>query len=198
MKKFKLVILGLSLTSSLALAEDFQLGYVNMDRIFAEAKPALVIQKALKDKYAPQQTQLQTLNTNISNEQKQMQDIASKADSFDKLTKADQTKLKNLQTQLQKNQTSFQQQYVGFQQNLQNSQELALSMLMNKTNVILKDLSDKNGYDFVVTSTQMVYAKAKYDITDQVMAQLNNVDVSDIIKDINNPAAALSKAANSK
>ena len=59
---------------------------------------------------------------------------------------------------------------------------------MTKTNGILKDLSDKKGYDLVLTSNQLVYAKAKYDVTDQVMDQLNTIDTTDIIKQINNPA----------
>lgn len=189
MKKTKLaILLGLGLASSVAFADDFKLGYINVDRVFAEATPAKAIQQALKDKYAPQQTELQTMNTNIVNEQNQMQAIASKANSFDKLPKAEQTKLKTLETQYQKDQGTFQQKYVAFQQGLQKSQELALSLLMTKTNAILKDLSDKKGYDLVLTSNQLVFAKAKYDLTDQVMDKLNAIDTTDIIKQINNPA----------
>jgi|JI61114BRNA_FD_contig_51_2610667_length_1391_multi_4_in_0_out_0_2 outer membrane protein len=188
MKKTKLALIGLGLASSVAFASDFQLGYINVDRVFAEAKPAKAIQQALKDKYAPQQAKLQTMNTTIVKEQNEMQAIASKAPAFDKLSKADQSKLKTLETQYQKDQANFQQQYMAFQQSLQKSQELALSLLMTKTNGILKDLSDKKGYDLVLTSNQLVYAKAKYDVTDQVMDQLNTIDTTDIIKQINNPA----------
>ncbi len=196
MRKTKLaVLLGLGLASSVAFADDFKLGYINVDRVFAEATPAKSIQQALKDKYAPQQAELQTMNTNIVNEQNQMQAIASKATSFDKLPKADQTKLKNLEMQYQKDQGAFQQKYGIFQQGLQKSQELALSLLMTKTNAILKDLSDKKGYDLVLTSNQLVFAKAKYDLTDQVMDKLNAIDTSDIIKQINNPTPAAAPAA---
>ncbi len=190
MKKTKLALLGLALASSVAFADDFKLGYINVDRVFAEAKPAKAIQQALKDKYTPQQTQLQTLNTTLMNEQKQMQEIANKAPSFDKLSKADQGQLKSLEGKFQKDQANFQQQYMVFQQGIQKSQELALSMLMSKTNAILKDISDKKGYDLVLTSNQLVYAKAKYDLTDQVMDQLNAIDPTDIIKQINNPNPA--------
>jgi hypothetical protein len=74
-----------------------------------------------------------------------------------------------------------------FQQNLQKSQEFALGSLMTKTNAILKDISDKKGYDLVLTSNQLVFAKAKYDLTDQVMDQLNTIDATDIIKQLNSP-----------
>ena len=189
MNKTKLVLLALGCATSMAVADDFKLGYINVDRVFAEAKPAKAIQQALKDKYSPQQTQLQTLNTAIVAEQGQMQTLAGKAVSFDKLSKADQLQLKTLEAKYQKDQAGFQQQYGAFQQNLQKSQELALSLLMTKTNAILKELSDKKGYDLVLTSNQLVYAKAKYDLTDQVMDQLNAIDSADIIKKLDAPLA---------
>jgi len=189
MKKLKFALLGLACASSLAFADDFKLGYINVDRVFAEAKPAKAIQQALKDKYGPQQKQLESMNAQIIKEQQQMQQIANKAPSFDKLGKSDQTQLKNLEDKYRKDQGQFQQQYMAFQQNLQKSQEYALAALMTKTNGILKDISDKKGYDLVLTSNQLVFAKAKYDLTDQVMDQLNTIDASDIIKQLNNPQA---------
>jgi outer membrane protein len=196
MRKTKLALLmGLGIASSMTFASDFKLGYINVDRVFAEAKPAKAIQQALKDKFAPQQTQLQTENTAIVNEQTQMQTIANKAASFDKLSKQDQASLKSLESKYQKDQAQFQQQYVAFQQSVQKSQEVALSLLMTKTNAILKTISDKQGYDLVLTSNQLVYAQAKYDITDQVMDQLNTIDTTDIIKQINNPTTPAAPSA---
>lgn len=189
MKKIKLALLSLSWLSGLATADDFKLGYINVDRVFAEAKPAKAIQQALKDKFGPEQKQLETFNNNMLNQQKQMQEIANKAPSFDKLNKTDQSKLKNLEENYRKEQGQFQQRYMLFQQNLQKSQEVALSMLMTKTNAILKNISDKKGYDLVLTSNQLVFAKAKYDLTDQVMEQLDTIDPNDIIKQLNNPQA---------
>jgi outer membrane protein len=183
----KLALIGLGIISSIVYADDFRLGYINVDRVFGEAKPAKSIQQALKDKFAPGQTKLQQLNANLIKEQTAMQTLAAKAPSFDKLSKSDQSQLKKLETQYRKDQTVFQQQYMTFQQSLQKTQEIALSMLMTKTNAILKDLSDKKGYDLVLTSNQLVYAKAKYDLTDQVMEQLNTIDTTDIIKLINTP-----------
>lgn len=185
MRKTKLAICALGAASSMAIASDFQVGYVNIDRIFAEAKPAKEIQQALKDKYSSQQQNLQTLNTQLRNEQSQIQTLAAKAPSFEQLTAADQTQLQTLQSKYQTDQASFQQQYIGFEHNLQKTQELALSMLMTRTNDILKTLSDKNGYDLVVTSNQVIYAKSKYDITNQVIVQLNTMKTDDIIKQIN-------------
>ncbi len=185
----KLVLLGLGLASSLVYADEFRLGYINVDRVFAEAKPAKTIQQALKDKFSPGQIKLQNMNATLLKEQTAMQTIATKAPSFDKLSKADQKQLQKLNNQYRNDQATLQQQYMLFQQTLQKTQEIALSMLMTKTNAVLKDLSDKKGYDLVLTSNQLVYAKAKYDLTDQVMEQLNGIDTSDIIKLINTPPA---------
>lgn len=193
MKKTKLALLSVSLASSTVFADDFKLGYINVDRVFAEAKPSKDIQEALKNKYTPEQEKLQKMNNDIVSEQSQIQTIAAKAPSFDQLTKVDQNQLTTLETKYQKDQTSFQQQYAVFQQSLQKSQEVALSMLMSRTNAILKDLSDKDGYDLVLTSNQLIYSKSKYDITDQVMSQLNKMDANDIIKQINSQTATNTK-----
>lgn len=190
MKKTKLAICALGAASSMAIASDFQVGYVNIDRIFSDAKPAKEIQKALKDKFATQQQQLQSLNDKLRTEQNQIQALATKAPSVEQLSTADQTQLQSLQSQYQKDQSSFQQQYIVFERNLQKTQELALSMLMSRTNEILKTLSDKDGYDLVVTSNQVIYAKSKYDITDQVMTQLNAIKADDIIKQITSTQSA--------
>lgn len=193
MKKAKLALLGMSLASSMVFADDFKLGYINIDRVFAEAKPSKDIQDALKDKYTPEQEKLQKMNNDIASEQSQIQTIIAKAPSFDQLTKVEQSQLTTLETKYQKDQAVFQQQYAAFQQNLQKSQEVALSMLMSRTNAILKDLSDKDGYDLVLTSNQLIYGKSKYDITDQVMSQLNKMDANDIIKQINSQTATNTK-----
>lgn len=185
MKKLGVFIFTLLGLVSLANADNFKVGYINMDRVFSEAKPAQTIQKTLKDKYADTQASLQKQNEALANEQNQIQQVIGKASSITELSANDQTTLKNLQTKYQADQAQFQKQYIAFEQSLQKSQELALALLMNKTNAIISSLSNTQSFDLVLTSNQMIYSKAKYDITDQVLTQLNTLDTSDIVKQIN-------------
>lgn len=191
MKKILLTLLGLVCINSMAFADDFKVGYINVDRIFAETTPAKSVRTALTDKYAPQQSNLQKMNVNLTNEQLQMNQLASKSSDFDKLSKQDQAKLKSLNSKYQLDQGDFQKKYSAYQQGLQQDQEVGLSMLMTKINAIVKDVSEKQGYDLVLTSNQFIYAKAKYDITDMIKDKVNTIDVTEIIKQINNPTKAL-------
>ena len=182
----KTLLMALMLGATLANAADLKFGYVNVDRIFAEAKPAIAVQDTMKKQFSDRQTNLQKSSVQLQTEQQQMQAIAAKAKNKDlnTLNKTDKKALDDLQQQFSKDQMKFQQQYTQFQQDVQKAQEISSSILLAKTNSLLKDLSEKEGYDLVVTSQQLVYAKAKFDITDQLMQQLNKLDSADIIKQI--------------
>lgn len=184
MKKFLLscALLG----ATFAFADDFKLGYVDVNKVFTTSKPAIAVQQALKAKFAPEQKSLQTLNETLVSEQSQMQAIMKKAPDMEKLVPADRARLEALNSTFQKNQGQFQQRYMIYQQSLQRAQDFASAKVLTQANSILKTISDKGGYDLVVTSNQLVYAKPKYDLTDQVIVKLNNMDTTMLIKQLNN------------
>ena len=182
----RLLLTGLLLSANLAFASDFKLGYVDVSKIFSTSKPAVAMQEALKAKFAPQQAQLKTMNDKLVSEQTQMQAIMKKAPSMDKLNPTDRTTLEKLEATYQKDQMAFQQKYSTFQQTAQRAQDFASAAVLGRANTILKDISDKGGYDLVLTSNQLVYAKPKYDLTDQVIEQLNQVNSAELIKQLDN------------
>lgn len=184
MKK-KLVLASVLLASTFVYADDFKLGYVDVERIMTTAKPALALKNALSSKYSGKQKSLQALNDNLMKEQNQMQAIAKKANSLDQLSATDKSSLEKLQLQFQKDQATFQQQYIPFQQSLQKSQENAMAILLGRANTILKGISEKGSFDLVLTSQQLVYAKPKYDLTDQVIKQLNDIKSQNLIDQLN-------------
>jgi outer membrane protein len=184
MKKFLLGCVLLS--TSIAFANDFKLGYVDVNKVFSTSKPAIAVQQALKNKFAPEQKNLQALNDTLVSEQSQMQAIMKKAPDMEKLVPADRAKLEALNSKFQKDQGQFQQKYMMYQQSLQRAQDFASAKVLTQANNILKTISEKGGYDLVVTSNQLVYAKPKYDLTDQVIVQLNNMDTVTLIQQLNN------------
>ncbi len=184
--KQKLLLISLIFMANFANAADFKLGYVDVNKVFTTSKPAVAMQEALKAKFLPQQQQLQKMNDNLVSEQTQMQSIMKKAPSMDKLQPADRTALEKLEATYQKDQIAFQQKYAVFQQTLQRVQDFASATVLGKANTILKDISDKGGFDLVLTSNQLVYAKPKYDLTDQLIAQLNTIDTPALIKQLDN------------
>ena len=182
----KLLLISLLASSTLAYASDFKLGYVDVSKIFSTSKPALAMQEALKTKFDPQQKSLKTMNDKLVSEQTQMQAIMKKSSSMDKLTTTDRTSLEKLQTTYQKDQMDFQQKYTAFQQSAQKAQDFASVAILGCANTILKDISDKDDFDLVLTSNQLVYAKPKYDLTDRVIAELNKVNSVELIKRLDN------------
>lgn len=185
MKKILLLSMLLS-TSSVFADNNFKLGYVDVGKIFATSKPALAAKQALKAKFMPEQKDLQAGNQQLMNEQAQMQALMKTAPSLDKMTPSNRTKLEALNQKFQKDQANFQRKYMAFQQHLQRSQDFASAKVLAVANTILKDISDKGGYDLVVTSNQLVYAKPKYDLTDQVILQLNQMDTNKLVKQLDN------------
>ncbi|MDQ5921097.1 MAG: outer membrane protein, partial [Pseudomonadota bacterium] len=149
--KQKILVIAILLTNSV-FASDFKLGYVDVSKIFTTSKPAVAIQEALKSKFAPRQKELQTMNNNIVSEQNQMQAIMKKAPSMDKLSPSDRAALEKLQAVYQKDQMACQQKYATFHQNAQRTQDFSSAAVLNKTNSILKEISDQGGYDLVLTS----------------------------------------------
>lgn len=182
--KTTILLVSLMLVGSVAYASDFKLGYVDVAKIFTTSKPAVAMQANLKAKFAPQQQELQKMNENIVKEQTAMQAIMKKAPSMDKLAASDRASLEKMQIQYQKDQALFQQKYMVFQQTSGKVQDYASALVLGKVNTILKDISDKGSYDLVLTSNQLVYAKPKYDLTDQVIEQLNKTDSSELLKQL--------------
>ena len=185
MKKTFLLLTAL-LGASTVFADNFKLGYVDVSKIFTTTKQATALQDAMKAKFAPQQQTLKTMNDNLVKEQNQVNAIETNAGSPDKLSKADKDKLTKLLSQFQKDQSAFQQKYSMFQQTMQKYQDYASAILLGKVNTILKNISDAGNYDLVLTSQQLVYAKPKYDLTDQVIEQLKKVDSNSLVKQLSN------------
>jgi len=185
MKKRLLIIAALSFASSV-FAADFKLGYVDVAKIFTTTKQAQALQTALQTRFEGEQKALKTMNDNLVAANKQIGDIENKAGSPDKMAAADKAKLTKLLKQYQQDQMAFQQKYGTYQQSMRKYQDYASAILLGQVNTILKGISDAGNYDLVLTSNQLVYAKPKYDLTDQVIEKLKQVDSNTLVKQLNN------------
>lgn len=196
--KSKLLIALCGLSMSMAFAESFNIGYINVDRVMAEATPAKTISAAIQAKFAPQQAQLGQLQQKLMGEESSMIALQNKAPSFDKLSKADQKSYKSMNETYNKDKVTFGQQYGQYQQQLSGTEQYALAAFLKQSYVVLTDLGTKNNLDLVLTSNQLVYAKAKYDLTDQLLAQIDKMDVSAIVKQVQTGPQAPSAAPAAK
>lgn len=182
--KTKLLAALCGLSMSVAFADSFNIGYINVDRVMAEATPAKTITTAIQTKFKPQQDQLTQLNQKIMGEESSMVALQNKATSFDKLSKADQKTYKSLSETYNKDKGTFVQQYGTYQQQVSATEQYALAAFLKQAYGVLKTLGTQKDLDLVLTSNQLVYAKAKYDLTDQLLSQIDKMDVSDIVKQV--------------
>jgi outer membrane protein len=191
MKKIMIALCGL--TAASAFASDFNIGYINVDRVMAEATPAKTISSAIKAKYEPQQTKLTQLSQQLSGEESQLVAIQNKASSYEQLSKADKTKYNSLSEKFNKDKANFMQQYGSYQQQVNATEQYAIQAFLKQAYNDLKTLGSKNDLDAIYTSNQLIYAKAKYDMTDQFIKQIDQMDVSPIIKQIKDGPSAPTK-----
>lgn len=191
MKKIMIALCGL--TAASAFASDFNIGYINVDRVMAEATPAKTISSAIKAKYEPQQTKLTQLSQQLSGEESQLVSIQNKASSYEQLSKADKTKYNSLSEKFNKDKANFMQQYGSYQQQVNATEQYAIQAFLKQAYNDLKTLGSKNDLDAIYTSNQLIYAKAKYDMTDQFIQQIDKMDVSPIIAQIKDGPKAPAK-----
>lgn len=182
--KTKLLAALCGLSMSVAFADSFNIGYINVDRVMAEATPAKTITTAIQAKFKPQQDQLTQLNQKIVGEESSMVALQNKAASFDKLSKNDQKSYKSLSETYNKDKGTFVQQYGAYQQQVSATEQYALAAFLKQAYQVLKTLGTQKDLDLVLTSNQLVYAKAKYDLTDQLLSQIDKMDVSDIVTQV--------------
>ncbi len=200
MKKIKLLGLLCGLSSSLVFADSFKLGYINVERLMAEATPAKTIKAAVEAKFAPQQAELKQQNQNLQSEEQALRKLQDKAPSYEQLSKADQKNYSQMANKFKQDTAQFQQQYGQYQQQLSMVERYASEAFLKQSNQALKEISSSQNFDLVVTSQQMVYAKAKYDLTDQLLAKINKINVDSIVQQIKSTPAVnqqtLPKASN--
>lgn len=176
-KKFSILVSGILFVSQIVYAEPFKVAYVDVNKVFTSSRPALALQDVLKSKFSPDQERLKKMNDSLVSQEKQMQELMKKVNK----TNIDKEKLNKFNI----DQSNFQVEYYKFQQRFQKYQDYATALLLGKANQILKDISDKGNYDLVLTSNQFVYAKSRYDVTDTLLAKLNEVKSDDLVKKLN-------------
>lgn len=174
MKKLSLLlIVSLVLVAGLtttALAEQ-KIGFVNSDRILAEYKEAQEAQskldieaKKLQEEYQLMLVKLDSLNKAYE-QQKMLMSESRRQEKEDELIK--------LQQQIQ----VFQQQKLGPQGEIYQKQNEIVGPVLEKVKNVIKQVAEDNNYDFIFDTVagNILYAEPVYDITDDVIYQLERI-----------------------
>ena len=155
-------LLGLSLLALPALAQEFRLGFVSLDRIIKEAVPAKNAQVKLEQEFAKRDKELQAQGATLKSLADQLERDAATLSESQRTTR---------QRQLVEQDREFQRKRREFQEDLNARRNEELQQVFDRANRVVKQVADAEKYDLILQ--EAVYVNPKHDITDKVIRALN-------------------------
>ncbi len=155
--------LSMALVATQAFAVELKVGFVNTERIFREAGPALKAQKKLEKEFAARDGELQKMAKQVRDMQAQVEKESVTTSEADKRNK--ERDLANLNR-------DFQRQTREFREDLNMRKNEELATVQERANKIIKDIAESEKFDLIVQDA--VFASTKIDITDKVLKALTD------------------------
>ncbi len=146
-----------------AAMADTKIGFVNTDRIFREAAPALKAQKKLEKEFASREQDLQKMAKQARDLQAQLEKDGVTMSDTDRHNK--ERDLANLNREFQRAQREFREDL-----NLRRNEELA--SVQDRANKVIQGIAETEKYDLILQ--EAVYFSPRIDITDKVLKALAN------------------------
>jgi outer membrane protein len=158
------LLLGAALAAP-AQAEEFRIGFVNIDRLLREANPAKVGQGKLEAEFSKREKDLMEAGNVLKNA----------SDKFEREAPTLAESQRNArQRQLQEQDRDFQRKRREFQEDLNVRKNEELQQVIDKANRIIKQVAETEKYDAVLQ--EAAYINPKHDITDKVIKALNSAN----------------------
>ena len=156
------VLAAAACVTGLAQAQDFKMGFVNTERIFREAATAKQAQAKLEQEFSRREKEL----VETGNSLKQ----ASEKFEREAPTLAESQRTAR-QKQLIDQDREFQRKRREFQEDLNQRKNEELAALIDRANVVVRQIFEQEKYDLILQ--EAVFVSAKVDITDKVIRAMN-------------------------
>ncbi|MFZ1891632.1 MAG: OmpH family outer membrane protein [Formosimonas sp.] len=164
MKKVSLMIAtlcaGLSI-SSMASAQQFKVGVVNVDRLLAESNQAKSARSQLESQFKSRDASLSSKAASIRSKNEQYEK------DYPTLTDAQR---EGREKALKQEIDGFETERAKFESDYATAQNNMMQTLLGKADALVKSIAQKEGYDLVVT--EAAYVKAEYDLTPKLIEGL--------------------------
>ncbi len=157
----KLIITLLAFVALPALAGDFRVGFVDVERILRESAPAVQASQKIEKEFAPRVDAIKKLGEQVRDLQDYLEKKGAGLSSADRHAK--ERELSNLSAELQRQQREL-------REDLNQRKNEELSVLLERANKVIQDIAEKEHYDLVLQ--EAAYRNPKIDITDQVLKAL--------------------------
>lgn len=169
MKKFSrpfglAILFGVVAMCGQVQAQDFRVGFVNIDRILREATPAKAGQSKLEQEFSKREKDLGDVG-NV---------LKTASDKFEREAPTlPESQRNSRQKQLVDQDRDFQRKRREFQEDLNSRKNEELQQVIEKANRVIKQVAEAEKYDAVLQ--EAAYINPKHDITDKVIKALNSV-----------------------
>ena len=157
-------VLATALVASLAFAQggDFNIGFVNTERLCLEAVPAKRAQQKLEKEFAGRDADIQKLSKDVRDLQAQLDKDGVTMPEADRRNK--ERDLANMTRDLQRLQREFREDL-----NLRRNEELAA--VQERANRVIQQIAEQEKFDLILQDP-VVFASTRIDITDKVIKAL--------------------------
>ncbi|MDA1029925.1 MAG: OmpH family outer membrane protein [Proteobacteria bacterium] len=143
--------------------QELKIGFVNTDRVFKEAAPALRSQKKLQEEFAPRDQEIKAINS-------QATEVKAKLEK-DGLTMAESEK-RALESELARLSREIQRLQREFREELNLRKQEELKVILRIANEEIDKIATEEKYDLILQ--EAVYRSDRLDITDKVIKALED------------------------
>jgi len=145
-----------------AVAADFKIGFVNVERVFRDSAPAKRVQQKLEREFSVREADVQKVARQVRELQGSLDKDGATMGESDRRNK--ERDLANQSRDLQRLERQFREDL-----NLRRNEEL--SGLQERANKVIQQIAEAEKFDLILQEP-IVYASQRIDITDKVMKAL--------------------------
>jgi len=162
LKKLALMVL-MVLVGGTAAAAELKIGFVNTERVFRDAAPAVRAQKKIEQEFAKRDQEMKRMAEQIRKLQENLEKNSVTMPEPERRTK--EREFSDLSKDFQRKQREF-----GEDLNQRRNEELAA--VLDRANRTIKSIAEAEKYDIIFQ--EAVYASPRIDITDKVIKALED------------------------
>jgi outer membrane protein len=157
----KLIFFAVACLLALPAAAQSKIGFVNTEKIFREAAPAVRAQKKIEKEFEKRDQDMQRMAKQLQTLQESMEKNAVTMSESEKRNK--ERELNDLNRDFQRKQREF-------REDLNQRRNEELAAVLERANKAIKAIAEAEKFDVVLQ--EAVYASPKIDITDKVIKAL--------------------------
>ncbi len=162
MKKLIFVALA-AFMGGTAVAADSKIGFVNTERVFRDAAPAVRAQKKIEQEFAKRDQEMQKMDEQIRKLQENLEKNA---------VTMSETERRSKEREFGELNKDFQRKQREFREDLNQRRNEELAAVLERANRTIKAIAEAEKYDIIFQ--EAVYASPRIDITEKVIKALED------------------------